>query len=646
MVKPPPPLTTKPSTSTQKPLSPARYLEPVLAVGIILTCLNALRVLGGVIDRRWFTAFQYLLHLHFGLYGCALLATLLYVPLRLRIPAFLRVATLAAFWVWFVWIIVWVLVRRAFGIELSPEILGELLTNRNAIAAVGLGEMEFGVAVASTLLLGGILGTVCDGIARHSNPKLLRVGCIVFVALFGVVHLALRTHAYLAHRANEPILVMYHDYIPALLHMESASSGGVGDRPALPSLESRRRTEAYFDVKRTQTMPQIPRPQNIVWINLESLRFDAINEETMPRLMRYAERFQFRLDRQHWSGGNATQFGIFSELTGLSGYHLHNASRFGMPDPFLTLLEKNGYRLRVAKKNQLSYIGLSVLLPPRTVQEDIDGKDHAVKDRLMVDRYLQDRAARVAGARSFDFLAFDATHWPYPFPPEHAVFQPVSSLSGSQMILGFPEELEVVRNCYRNACHFVDEQIGRVLDDLEAHDDFASSIVIVTGDHGEEFQERGQMTHAAVLNDFQGRTVLWMHLPFGGSARRQIDVPTTHMDIVPTILQALGFDADILYTQGRSWLSQLKYRAVLALSDTGFRVPLYRALVTDTYISRWSQRPLQYVFSSAQRRDGAPVESDDWRREAEALNAQAAEMYELLPDVSQPPRKFIESDAP
>ena len=616
----------------------------VLAVGTILTCLNALQVFGGVVNRGWFTFYRWVLHFQFGVYGCAVLATLLFLLPRSRLPVFIRITAFAAFWVWLIWVILWVLVRRAFGVELSTDILWELFTNRTAIAAVGLGELEFAIGVVIPLIIAAVLGAVSDRISQYSNPKLLRGGCIIFVALFVLVHLPLRAQARFHRKSNEQVIVTYHDYVPSLLHVEQSNTGSGGDRPALPTLESKSRTDAYFNPNRTEQMPAIPRARNIVWMNLESFRFDAINERTMPRLTAYADRFQLRLHRQHWSGGNATQFGIFSQLTGLSGYHLHNLSRAEMPSPFLTLLAKNGYRLRIAKKNQLKYVGLSVLLPPGTVQEDIPGDSQDENDRRMIDRYLQDRAARRAGTPRFDFIAFDATHWPYPFPPDHAIFRPAPPLSGSQVILGFPEELDVVRNRYRNACHFVDGQIARVLDDLQARSEFNSTIIVITGDHGEEFQERGQMTHASVLNDFQARTSLWMHLP-DVAEPLQIDGPTTHMDIVPTVLQTLGFNEDILYTQGRSLLSKLEYRPVLSLSDTGFRVPLYRTLVTDTYISRWAQQPLQYLFAGVQRRDGGEVRGQEWLSEVRALNGQAAEMYELLPDVSQPPRKFTPREA-
>jgi membrane-anchored protein YejM (alkaline phosphatase superfamily) len=625
----------------RKPFGWAPYWVLVLAVGAVLTVLNKLQVFGGVIDRTWFNVFRYTLHFHVGVFGCAVLTSFLYLLRRWRIPAFLRIAVFASFFIWFIWVVVWVLVRRAFGIELLSDILWELLTNRAAIAAVGLGETEFALGVGTVVLLGTALGLLSDRISQRSNERLLRTGCVSFVLVFALVHLSLRLHARFHENAKEHVIVAYHDYVPSFLHVMQANTGPQGDRPALPTLESRTRTTAYFDPKRTEQMPAIPRPRNIVWINIESFRFDAIDEQTMPRLMAYADHFQVRLQHKHWSGGNATQFGIFSQLTGLSGYHLHHLSRANMPDPFLTLLGKNGYRLRVAKKKQLKYIGLSVLLPPGTVEQDVGKGSQDVEDRRMIDRYLEDRAARPAGTFSFDFIAFDATHWPYPFPREHAIFQPAPPLNGSQMILGFPEELEFVRNRYRNACHFVDEQIARVLDDLRARNELDSTLVVILGDHGEEFEERGQITHAAVLNDFQARTPLWMHLPDAGPGPlRLAEVPTTHLDVVPTILEAFGFEEDVLFTQGRSLLSALEDRPVLCLSDTGFRVPLYRTLVTGTYISRWAQRPLQYLFAGVQRRDGGKVEGEEWLREARLLNSEAAAMFELLPDVSQPPRKF------
>jgi membrane-anchored protein YejM (alkaline phosphatase superfamily) len=258
----------------------------------------------------------------------------------------------------------------------------------------------------------------------------------------------------------------------------------------------------------------------------------------------------------------------------------------------------------------------------------------------MVDHYLEDRSHR-GSPPSFDFLALDATHWPYFFPETDAVFQPISRLTSANHILLSGQDLEPIRNNYRNACHFVDAQISRVMEDLNARGELANTIIVLLGDHGEEFDERGQMTHSAVFNDYQGRTVLWMHLPDLPPNELPINVPTVHLDVVPTILQSLGYTEDVLYTQGRSLLSPVENRPMLSLCEQGgVAVPLYRALVTANYVSRWRYAPAQYLFSGVQRRDGTPVKGEDWRHEAQALYDDSARMYEILPDTSQPPRKF------
>jgi membrane-anchored protein YejM (alkaline phosphatase superfamily) len=332
-------------------------------------------------------------------------------------------------------------------------------------------------------------------------------------------------------------------------------------------------------------------------------------------------------------------------LTGLSGYQLKDFQWAGMKGPFLMLLSKNGYRLRVANKDHIDAAGLAWLFPAGTVFQPIDLSENEEEDRRTIDRYLKDREDRSAGAPAFDFVALDATHLPYAFPAEHAIFQPAPRLTSSHHILRSNEDLEIVRNRYRNGCHFADEQIGRVLDDLENNGDFSRTIVVVTGDHGEEFQERGQLTHAGVLNDYQARTVLWIHLPDAPPEMGAIDVPTLHMDIVPTLINALGFEEDVLFTQGRSLLGRVESRPMLSLCEHLSKPPRYRALVTDTYISRWRYTASRYLFSGVQRRDGAAVEGEEWLREAREFYATSAEMYEILPDVSHSPRRFEKTEA-
>lgn len=618
------------------------YVALITLVAVLFgVSLAVVRIRGGFVFPPWFGTFRILFYVQFGMFGGACLSFLLYFLPRIGAPAAVKVPVFGCFIYLTGWLCAWGLTQSAYGIELTGRTLIELFTNPVAFGEMGLGPREFTlIAIASILFIAALTAAAIALASRIQRKIAFRifVACLV---LFLALHIPVR--AYIVHyinRGNYAILV-YDDCAPLPLRTERFVPGVRPHRFRLPSFENAGRTKAYFDFMDKLPMPAIPQPRNILWINVESLRADAINERAMPRLFAWRDQFQVRLDKNHWSGGNATQFGIFSMLTGLSGTQFGDSLRAKRSAPFLTLLDENKYRMRVASHIYMKYGGLYRLLPASTtVANFVVRRQRDDRDRRMVELYLEDRRNRDSQTPTFDFLTFDATHWPYFYPPGRGRFQPDPLVTASLHVLRGQTDLNAIRNRYDNACDFVDEHIAMVLEDLKARGEFDNTIVLIAGDHGEEFQERGQITHSAGLNDFQGRTVLWMHFPEPNSQPVNIDRPTVHMDIVPTLLQALGFSEDILYTQGQSLLSEVEPRPALPLCEQGFTVPLYRALVTDTYISRWLRTPRRFLFSGVQRRDGAPVKGRQWLKEARALTPAAAAMYELPPDTSQPPRRF------
>lgn len=617
------------------------YGALLVAVGTLFAfSLEIVRVRGGFAFPAWFGLFRVLFFVQFGFFGAATLSLILYLSPRLRLPVVVRGLVLAMFYSWCAWLCAWGLTQSAYGIELTPRTIVEFFTNPVAFGAMGLETREFVSIAVGVVLFVGIL--TAASLAITSRTRILTRGrfCLAFVILFLAFHLPVRT--YFVHHINRGshVVLAYDDSAPLSLASERLIPGLRADRPALPNLEDERAAKAYFEFVRTMRMPLIPRPHNILWIVVESWRFDAINERAMPRLFALRDQFQIRLERNHWSGGNATQFGIYSMLVGLSGAHFRAGLRAKANAPFLRLLAENNYRLRVANNSYMQYGGLFRLLPSATVCARFNSRPRDEGDRRMIDLYLDDRRGR-AEQPTFDFLTFDATHWPYFYPETHRRFQPAELVSSSRHVLRSEIDLEAIRNRYDNACGFVDDQIARVLEELKARGGFENTIVVIVGDHGEEFQERGQITHSAALNDYQGRTPLWIHLPEAESASPDPSNPTVHMDIVPTLLQALGFAEDLLFTQGRSLLGPIETRRALSLCEQGFTVPLYRAVVTNTYISRWWRTPRDFLFSGVQRRDGGHVEGVDWLREAREVTPEAALTYERLPEITQPARPFL-----
>jgi len=101
---------------------------------------------------------------------------------------------------------------------------------------------------------------------------------------------------------------------------------------------------------------------------------------------------------------------------------------------------------------------------------------------------------------------------------------------------------------------------------------------------------------------------------------------------VPTLLDALGCPEDFLRTQGQSLLHPRNERRALLTSEQGYAVPLYSALVTPEYVSRWHNGARRLSFADVTRRDGKPVEGDQWLEEAKALYPEAVAEYQVLPD--------------
>ena len=102
-----------------------------------------------------------------------------------------------------------------------------------------------------------------------------------------------------------------------------------------------------------------------------------------------------------------------------------------------------------------------------------------------------------------------------------------------------PRHMNDRRQNYDEYIADVDAQFGRMLDALEASGVLEKSHVIVTSDHG-EFFERGVEGHITpLLYDPVVRVPLLISSP-GQSSRLDIDIPTSSVDLVPTLAHLAG----------------------------------------------------------------------------------------------------------
>ena len=145
------------------------------------------------------------------------------------------------------------------------------------------------------------------------------------------------------------------------------------------------------------------------------------------------------------------------------------------------------------------------------------------------------------------FLAYFHTWSPHsPYLPSHDFaklfdddWEPISK---PEHVLGEPKAAsaaKIRRKAYDRYIANVDFEFGRLLEGLQANGVLDQSYVVVTSDHGEMF-ERGILGHVTpVLYDPVVRVPLMISAP-GQTRRRDVDLPTSSVDLLPTLVQLTG----------------------------------------------------------------------------------------------------------
>jgi len=276
---------------------------------------------------------------------------------------------------------------------------------------------------------------------------------------------------------------------------------------------------------------------NVLIIVVEAWRVDMLDRAVTPRLAAFAKG-AWTYER-HYSGGNASRFGVFGLLYGLPGTYWHPFLADRRGPVLIPFLRRAGYRIRVVASTPLSspeFLETAFADVPGECDDRMPARDSTDRD-VLAGRRLEEWLAGDRDPRRpfFAVMFLDSSHPPYHVPPGGEVFRPSAGRE------------DFAR--YRNALHHEDAVCGRLLEALRRAGTLDRTIVFVTGDHGEEFGEAGHRGHARAFTDWQVRVPLIVRFP--GESPRVVQALTSHLDVVPTILDAIPGGAAVLpWTQG------------------------------------------------------------------------------------------------
>ena len=108
-----------------------------------------------------------------------------------------------------------------------------------------------------------------------------------------------------------------------------------------------------------------------------------------------------------------------------------------------------------------------------------------------------------------------------------------------------PEQLQSMIDAYDGALSLVDEQVGRLLTELEKRGVSNKTIVVATSDHGELFGERGLLFHRNGLYRQVIHVPLIIHRPSHVPGGVRVSTPVSIASLPVTIMELVGRDQAI-----------------------------------------------------------------------------------------------------
>ncbi|MBN1586130.1 MAG: sulfatase [Candidatus Omnitrophica bacterium] len=129
-------------------------------------------------------------------------------------------------------------------------------------------------------------------------------------------------------------------------------------------------------------------------------------------------------------------------------------------------------------------------------------------------------------------------------------------------ILGPPVDANALNHAqalYDGELRWVDYHVGLILDALEELDLDTHTVILLTSDHGDEFNDHGNLGHGKNLYESTLRVPLILASPYHPKGV-EISTPTSIVDIPATLLDAVGVVSSIP-TEGASILAQSAHTA-------------------------------------------------------------------------------------
>jgi len=416
---------------------------------------------------------------------------------------------------------------------------------------------------------------------------------IVIVACFlssHLIHLFAEAHYYVPVTSFTRYLPLYFPLKDArrLARWGLVDPARARDRDLVASLGRPPGGELRYPRAPLRCEPRAPL-LNVLLIVIDAMRADSLAPGTAPLMATFAEGAR-RFDT-HYSGGNSSRAGMFSIFYSIPASYWDDFADDHRPPVLMDLFRQYGYQLGLFSSSPVYswVVGLDrtalARMPDLRQETNSPFPGSSGKDRTLTDEWFQWLDRRNSSRPFFGFLYYDAVAANQPIPDYPSV---VSVPAGAP-------EIARVHARYLTNVRYVDELVDRVLNDLARRQLLDRTVVIITSDHGTEFDDTGQgfKGHGTSFSDYQVHTPFVLRWP--GKPPERITRRTSHNDLAPTLLTELFGCANppADYASGHSLFSDAQWDWLITLSHNDFAL-LEPEQVTIVYPSGNEVRDRSY----------------------------------------------------
>jgi hypothetical protein len=305
-----------------------------------------------------------------------------------------------------------------------------------------------------------------------------------------------------------------------------------------------------------------PSTPNVLLIVIDAMRADSLTPELAPRLSAFAAdavRFE-----HHVSGGNVSRGGMFSLFYGVPATYWDDFASLLRPPVLMDLFQQRGYQLGLFVSAPANgAVGLErtafARVPNLRLRTKGDGPE---REYTLTEDWYAWLAGRDASRPFFGFLYYDVAQQQNAPEAYRRLFPPPPGASRQQ----------VKYANYRAAVRFLDTLAGEVIADLGRRGLLEHTVVVVTSDHGTEFDETGQgfAGHGTAYSTFQLRVPFVIRRP--GEPAARVTRRTSHYDVAPTVARRLFgcTNPPSDYSSGHDLFSDAQWEWIVATSYDDF----------------------------------------------------------------------------